>query len=331
MALLTVFLAVLICFCLLRVIPGDPARTALGPLASDDSVAALQQEMGLSEPIVEQFRIYAGDFLKGDWGFSYATGVPVRDLIGERIMATLELAIAAFVLAFFPALGLALAVTYRDRPVLDRLARSTSFLAIGTPAFLLAVVGLMVASQRLGLFPGPEGRLSPGLTPPPTVTGILTVDSLAAGDVRVFLDAVWHLLLPALCMAFLPFGFLFRLLRANLLDVRREPFLIVVRSKGVPRWTAFARHALPNAFLPTLTASGLILADLLAGSVLVETIFAWPGVGALVVNSIQQQDYSVPQAFIVLTAVAYVLINTVVDILYGVIDPRTRLQGYEAK
>ena len=122
-----------------------------------------------------------------------------------------------------------------------------------------------------------------------------------------------------------PFAYLVRLLRANLLEVAREPFIVVVRSKGISRFLAFARHALPNAFLPTLTAGGLILAQLLGGSVLVEKVFNWPGIGALVADAIQRQDYAVVQAFILLSAFAYVVVNLVVDLLYGVIDPRVRV------
>jgi ABC-type dipeptide/oligopeptide/nickel transport system permease component len=170
----------------------------------------------------------------------------------------------------------------------------------------------------LAFFPPPP-------PPPPEVTRLYTVDALIAGQPGVFLDALRHLFLPAVALGLAPFAYLVRLLRANLLEVSREPFIVVVRSKGIGRWTAFARHALPNAFLPTLTASGLLLAQLLGGSVLVEKVFNWPGVGALVVDSILRQDYAVVQAFILLSAFAYVSINLVVDVLYGVIDPRVRV------
>jgi ABC-type dipeptide/oligopeptide/nickel transport system permease component len=206
-------------------------------------------------------------------------------------------------------------VTYKSRPTLDKLGRGLSFVAVGTPSFWLALIGLIFGFQHFHLFPGPEGRLSSSYNPPHSITGLYTVDSLLHGQFGEFVDALWHLLLPGLVLAFAAFGFMFRLLRTNLLEVRNEPFLIVVRSKGVPRWTAFVRHALPNAFLPTLTASALILADLLAGSVLVETVFVWPGVGQLVVNSIQRQDVG---------------INTLVDLIYGVIDPRVRLRPQAA-
>jgi peptide/nickel transport system permease protein len=159
------------------------------------------------------------------------------------------------------------------------------------------------------------------------VTGFYAVDSLLAGQWSTFADALWHLVLPALALGFLLFAVLVRLLRANLLGVDREHFLLVVKSKGVARGPAFVRHALPNAVLPTITAAGLLLAELLTGSVLVEKVFNWPGVGGLVVDSIQRKDYAVVQAFILLSALAYVLINALVDLAYLLIDPRTRLPG----
>jgi peptide/nickel transport system permease protein len=323
----TVLLATFLSFALLRVFPGDPARVVLGSLATPQSIASLRHQMGLDRSIPAQFWIYIRDFFSGNWGFSYSTGLPVRTLMGQRIMATVELALSAFVLAFIPALVLALVVTYRPRRWVDSAARGLAYVAIGTPTFWLALLVLIVGFVKWHVLPGPEGRLSASVTPPPSITGLYLFDSFFTGHFGTFANAAWHLLLPALVLAFPSFGFMFLLLRVNLLEVRNEPFLLVVRSKGISRWWAFVRHALPNAFLPTLTASGLVLAGLLTGTVLVEVVFAWPGVGALAVDSVQRQDFAVVQAFILLAAVTYVVINTVVDVLYGIIDPRVRLKA----
>lgn len=322
--LATILLATFVCFVLLRVLPGDPARVILGLLASPHALAVLRQQLGEGKPIPSQFWLYLRSFFTGNWGYSYTTGEPVRTLIGQRIMASVELGLFAFGLAFTSALTLAVAATYHRHPLLDRVVRGVSFVALGTPVFWLALIGLIVGFEQLHIFPGPEGRLSPGMTPPPTVTGLYTVDSLISLNFGDFINAIWHLLLPGMLLAFAPFAYLFRLLRANLLDVRSEPFLMVARSKGLSRWRAYMKHALPNAFLPTLTASGLIFAELLTGSILIESIFDWPGVGALIVTSIQRSDFAVVQAFILLTATLYVSTNAVVDVLYGVIDPRVR-------
>ncbi len=162
-------------------------------------------------------------------------------------------------------------------------------------------------------------------TRPPEVTGLFTVDALLAGQPNTFWETLKHLILPSLALGISSFSFLVRLLRANLLEVSREPFITVARGKGLRRWSAFRRHALPNAFLPTLTAGGLVLGEFLAGSVLIERVFNWPGIGSLVFDAIVKQDYAIVQTFILLSAVMFVLVNLIVDLLYAVIDPRVRI------
>ena len=328
-SLVTIFGASLVAFVLLRLLPGDPAELVAGRLASAQEVAQTRQAMGLDSPIPVQYGDYIWGFLHGNWGYSYSFGLPVRSLIASRLPASLELGLAAFVVAFFAAVLLALAsVRYR---LADWFVRPLSFLGLGTPPFWLALLLLVLFTQDTHWFPGPEGRLSGGLTPPPTVTGFYTIDSLVAGQWSIFGNALWHLVLPVAALAFVSFAFLVRLLRANLLEVSREPYVAVVRGKGLSRGQALRRHALPNAFLPTLTVGGLVLAELLAGSVLIETVFDWPGVGALVAQSIQRKDYAVVEIFILLSAVVYVVVNLIVDLLYGVIDPRIRLRPQAAR
>jgi peptide/nickel transport system permease protein len=324
-ALAAIFGASILAFVLMRVLPGDPARLIAGPLASEDAIAAQRERLGLNDPLPVQYWNYITDFLQGDWGFSFGAGQPVTTQVGNRLPATIELGLYAFVLCFVFALGLALFVTYRRRAVADATVRGISFFGLGTPPFWFGLVLLIVFFEYLGWLPGPEGRLDPATQPPPEITRLYTVDALLAGQLGTFWDAVEHLILPSVALALAPFAFLVRLLRSSLLEVSREPFIIVVRSKGISRWVAFSRHALPNAFLPTLTAAGLLLAQLLSGSVLVEKVFDWPGVGALVVDSILRQDFAVVQAFILLGASAYVAVNLAVDVLYGVIDPRVRV------
>src|SRR5262249_50383644 len=263
----------------------------------------------------------------GSWGFSFSTGQPVRTVIGQRFPATLELDFYAFLLGTSMAFLLALVATYRRRPLVDRSVRGLSYLGLGTPPFWLGLILLVVFFEHLQLLPGPEGRLSPTTSPPPHVTGFFTIDSLLAGQFATFADATRHLILPVVALSVAIFAFLVRLLRANLLGVENEHFLLVVKGKGVARWPAFRRHALPNAVLPTITAAGLILAELLTGSVLIEKVFNWPGVGGLVVDSILRKDYAVVQTFILLSAFGYVLINALVDLTYLRVDPRTRLPG----
>jgi ABC-type dipeptide/oligopeptide/nickel transport system permease component len=324
-ALAAIFGASILAFVFMRVLPGDPARLIAGPLATEEAIEAQRERLGLNDSLPTQSSNYITDSLRGDWGFSIRAGQPVTTQVGNRLPASIELGLYAFVLCFVFAVGLALFVTYRRRSLADGPVRGIAFFGLGTPPFWFGLVLLIVFFEYLGWLPGPEGRLSPGRTPPPEITRLYTIDALLAGELGTFWNAIEHLILPSVALALAPFAFLVRLLRASLLEVSREPFIVVVRSKGLGRWAAFSRHALPNAFLPTLTAAGLLLAQLLAGSVLVEKVFDWPGVGALVVDSILRQDFAVVQAFILLGAFAYVVVNLIVDILYGVIDPRVRV------
>lgn len=319
-----IFGASVLGFIMLRLVPTDPAKLIVGPFATHGAVVAQRKAMGLAKPLTDQYFLYISHFVVGNWGFSYQQGQTVRQIMAQRLPATIELGLAAFVIAFVGAILLALLVTYKRRPRLDRFIRGLSFLGIGTPPFYIGILLLIIFFSRLHLLPGPDGRLASATSPPPTVTHMYTIDALLAGQLATFVDAVNHLILPAVALALGPMSFLLRLLRANLLEVSREPYLLVARSKGVGRWKAFVRHALPNAFLPTLTASGIVLAQLLTGSVLVESIFNWPGVGALVANAITVQDYSIVQTFILLSVFVYVVVNLAVDILYGMIDPRVR-------
>jgi peptide/nickel transport system permease protein len=324
-ALVAVFGASIVAFVLLRVMPGNPARLIVGPLATPQALKAQEKAMGIGEPLPSQYWKYIKGFVTGDWGFAYSVGEPVRTEIGSRLPATIELGFYAFLFAIVFALLLGLLATYRRRPIVDAVVRALSFLGLGTPPFWFGLVALLLFSQVWHVFPGPDGRLSASYNAPPEVTHFYTFDALIAGQWGTAGNAFAHLALPAITLGLAPLAFLVRLLRANLLDISRENFILVARSKGLGRWPAATRHALPNAFLPTLTASGLLLAQLLTGSVLIEKVFNWPGVGALVVDSILRQDFAVVQTFILLSAVFYVVINLLIDVLYGVIDPRVRI------
>jgi ABC-type dipeptide/oligopeptide/nickel transport system permease component len=323
--LISIFGASIIAFLFMRVLPGNPARLVVGPLASEEAIKQQERAMGLGQPLVVQYWRYIKGIFTGDWGFAYSAGETVRHELVARLPASMELGFYAFLLAFVLAVVLAVLSTYRHRPWLDGSVRTASFLGLGTPPFWFGLIALLLFSQVWGIFPGPDGRLGPDTIPPPTVTHFYTFDAVIAGQWGTAWDAFRHLALPAITLGLASWAFLVRLLRANLLDISRENFLLVARSKGLGRRAAFRKHALPNAFLPTLTAAGLLFAQLLAGSVLVEKVFNWPGVGGLIVDSILRQDFAVVQTFVILSAILYVVVNILVDILYGVVDPRVRI------
>jgi len=326
-ALLSIVAASMLAFVLMRLVPGDPARQVLGQFATPDQLAAFRADNGLDGSIVEQYGRFVGNFVQGDWGTSFASGAPVRQLIGQRLPATIELVLVAFAGAVASALALALVSTYRPRAWLDRLVSGIAFVGMGTPPFWLGLLCLAVFFQQTHLLPGPDGRISPDLAPFPDRTGFMTLDALLAGRLDAFGSAVSHLLLPAFVLGFAMFAFLVRVLRASLLEVADEPFIAAAQCKGLSRWQAFTRHALPNAALPALTASGLVLGQLLTGSVLVEAVFDWPGIGGLVVHGIANKDYTVVQIFVLLSAVLYVSVNLLVDLLAAALDPRISLHA----
>jgi ABC-type dipeptide/oligopeptide/nickel transport system permease component len=317
--------ASLIAFLTLRVVPGDPARLILGAFATDEALQKLREEMGLNAPLFTQYFKYLSDFVSGNWGFSYSTGEAVVAQLAARLPATLELGLSGFALAVAAAIVFGPIAAFRPNRPADKAIRGVALFGLGVPQFWLGLMLMVIFFEQLHLLPGPDGRMSPDMATPATITGFLTIDTLLAGDLKAFFDALAHLLLPAVTLALAPFAFLVRLLRANLLDKSRDAYVLVARSRGLSRWRAFITHALPNAALPTLSAAGLLLGQLLAGSVLVERSFNWPGIGALVTDSILRQDFAVVQAFILLSACAFVITSTLVDLLAAAIDPRLRL------
>ncbi|MVA81434.1 ABC transporter permease subunit [Agrobacterium vitis] len=320
-ALLTLLGASLIAFIVLRAVPTNPARLIAGPFATDEVIRQVEAALGLNKPLYIQYADYIVGFVRGDWGFSYSAGQPVLQQIGQRLPASAELALYAFLFAFIGAIFLTVFSVFARSRWLDRLLRGSAFVFVGVPPFWIALLFLIVFSENLGWFPGPVGR---GDAPPAVVTGLYSIDFLLAGDMSGFFGALHSLALPSVTLALGSLGYLIRLLRANLLDTANEPFVTVLHAKGVSGLAIAFGHVLPNAFLPTLTAGGLILAQLLGGSVLVERIYTWPGVGGLVIDGILRQDYAVVQAFILLSALIYIVVNFLVDILYGVVDPRVR-------
>jgi peptide/nickel transport system permease protein len=320
----TILGASLFSFFLLRKLPGDPARLIGGELADETTIARLRESMGLDHSLPAQFWSYLSAFLRGDLGFSYSTGQPVAELVRTRLPATVELGLCGVVTAFVLATTLAAVAVYRRRKGADIALRTASSLAMGSPPFWLALVAILLLSVKFGIFPGPEGRLSPDVAPPPSLTGLYTVDSLLAGQLSTFVDAARHLMLPALIIAVGPFAFLSRLFRSQLRNTMREPFIVVARSRGLTRGAVFLRHAVPNSVLSLVAATAMLFAELMTGSVLVEKIFGWPGVGSLTVEAILQKDFSVVQGVILLSAALYVSVSFLADIVYVAVDPRIR-------
>jgi peptide/nickel transport system permease protein len=312
-----------ITFAISHLIPGDPARMVAGDRASDEIVAHIREGMGLDRPVTTQFVIYAKGLLSGDFGTSLRTGRPVVEDIRAFLPATLELGIAALLLAVLIGVPLGVASAVYKDGVIDQVARTVSVAGISMPVFWFGLVLILIFYADLGLLPI-GGRLADDVLPPDRVTGLMLVDTLIAGDFEAFRSAVWHLVLPASVLGFAQLGTITRQIRASMLDALQEDYVRTARANGLRPARIVFRHALRNALIPSVTLLGLLAGDLLYGAVLTESVFAWPGIGSYVVNSIQTLDFPAIMGFTVIASVGYVLINLAVDFVYLALDPQLR-------
>ena len=311
----------LITFCISHLIPGDPARLIAGDRASDAIVENIRHQLGLDLPLYQQYGRYMSDLLHGDLGTSIRTSRPVLEDLKAFFPATLELAVAALLLSVLVGVPLGvLSAVYHNRAI-DQIARTLAVTGISTPAFWLGLGLIVLFYGQLGWLPG-SGRLDEGLEPPRTITGFYLIDSLLAGDIPLFLNALQHLILPAVTLGFVNLGVGARQIRSAMLDQLGEDYIRTARAYGLSRWAVILCHALPNALIPSITVLGLTLGDLLYGAVLTETVFAWPGMGAYVVKSIQSLDFPAVMGFAIMVSFIYVLLNMLIDLLYRVVDPR---------
>ncbi|WP_213790875.1 ABC transporter permease [Klebsiella aerogenes] len=310
-----------ITFIISHLIPGDPARLLAGDRASDEIVRHIRQQLGLDLPLWQQFARYVDALLHGDLGTSIRTGRPVLEDLKTFFPATLELAFCALLIALVVGIPLGvLSAVYRNRWT-DHLVRLMALTGISTPAFWLGLGVIVLFYGKLDWLPG-SGRLDDWFDPPTRVSGFYLLDSLLEGNIEVFFNALQHLILPAATLAFVHLGIVARQIRSAMLEQLNEDYIRTALASGLPKFTIVVRYALPNALIPSITVLGLALGDLLYGAVLTETMFAWPGMGAYVVSSIQALDFPAVMGFAIVVSFAYVLVNLVVDLLYLWIDPR---------
>ncbi|KTS77014.1 peptide ABC transporter permease [Pseudomonas oryzihabitans] len=311
----------LITFVISHLIPGDPARLIAGERASDEIVANIRHQLGLDLPLYQQYLRYMSDLLHGDLGQSIRTHRPVLEDLRTFFPATLELALVALLLSILIGVPLGvLSAVYTNRWI-DHISRTLAVAGISTPAFWLGLGLIVLFYGHLGWLPG-GGRLAQGMTPPPTITGFYLIDTLLAGDLPGFVSAAKHLVLPAVTLAFVNLGVITRQIRGAMLEQLGEDYIRTARAYGLSQATVVLRHALPNALIPSITVIGLALGDLLYGAVLTETVFAWPGMGAYVVKSIQALDFPAVMGFAIVVSFIYVLLNRFIDLLYRLVDPR---------
>ena len=312
-------------FILTKMIPGDPTVANLSQRALNDPeiVAAYRAKYGLDQPLPVQYILYMKNLLQFDLGTSMRTNKPVLSELARCYPATIELALFAIVIAAILGVSFGIISAIRRNSILDQTVRAISVTGVSIPSFWFALLVLYFFYYKLKLLPGP-GRLSNAFTAPATVTGMYVIDSLLEGNIPKALDAVSHLILPGTVLAAFTMGLITRTARSNLLDVMSTDYIRTAKAKGLSRPGLIIRHALGNALIPVLTVIGLGLGNLLGGMVLVETIFNWPGVGQFAYESGVSVDFPSIIGVALLIALNYMVINTVVDILYGIIDPRVR-------
>jgi len=316
---------VAIAFLLFRVVIPDPARVWAGSRASQQTLEALRIRFHLNGPMYLQFYYYLIDLLHGDWGVSPISGQPVFQSIVQYFPATLELTTAALILTLILGIPLGVvAATHRNKPT-DHLARVTSLTGVASPPFLLALVLQFVFVFYLRVLPDSGGRISIFVTPPPQITGFLTIDSLLAGNWPAFVSALQHLVLPAFALAFLTLGLMSRLVRASMLEALVSDYVRTAKAKGLRKAVVIYKHALRNALAQPVTALAVYVAYLLGGSVVVENIFSWPGIGRYAAQAALNFDFPAIMGTTIVFAVCVVVMNLVADILLCAIDPRIRL------
>ncbi len=317
---------VTLAFLLTAVTKGDPLTAIVSDrqMNNPEVVAAAKAKWGLDRSLPERYVIYVGNLLSGDMGTSFITRRPVAQDVLYRLPATMELVIAAMLVA--SALGISLGVlaaAFRNSPI-DHLARVFALFGSSIPVFWLGLALLYVFSVKWGVLPGP-GRTDPRGVLPPEITGFITVDALLSGNIRVFLDALWHLILPAFVLGWAVAGTISRLVRANMLEVLGREFILTARAKGAGEFRVIIRHALRNTLVPTLTVIGYSFAYLLTGAVLTETIFSWPGMGSYAVEAARGLDFPAIIGVTIVGGIVFLVTNLITDMAYVIANPRVRL------
>ena len=316
---------VTIAFLLSHMTRANPLSSILSErqLLNPEVVAAAKARWGLDKSPAEQYAIYVGNLLGGDMGTSFRTNRGVLRDIRDRVPATLELVVVSMVIGTVGGIALGVvAAAGRDR-LPDHLARIFALIGSSIPVFWCGLIFLFIFSVQLGWLPGP-GRLDSRALPPPTVTGFYTIDAALVGDWATFGAALSHLTLPSLTLAWSTMGIISRLVRGSMLEVLGQDFILMARAKGASESRVLVNHALRNAMLPTLTVIGFTFAYLITGAVLVETIFAWPGIGSYAVDSVRSLDYPAIMGVTIVGGAAFLLTTLATDISYIFADPKIR-------
>lgn len=318
---------VIVTFLLTRALPGDPAAYFAGPAATQEAIEQIRAQLGLDKSLVHQFALYFKDLAKGDFGDSLSTGQPVLSEITTRLPASIELTLCGLLFACVIAIPLGVLAATRPGSWTDHLCRMLATAGVSLPTFFTGLLLAYVFYYLFSVAPAPLGRLDVTFSPPPQITGFYLIDSLIARDLELFRAALAQIVLPAVTLGLFVMAPLMRMTRASMLGVLSSDFIRTARASGLPRGKVLYAYALRNALLPVVTTLGMVFSFLLGSNVLVEKVFAWPGIGSYVIEALVASDYAPVQGFVLTMAMLYVLLNLAIDILYGVIDPRVGVEA----
>ena len=318
---------VIVTFLLTRVLPGDPAVYFAGPAATPQSIAEIRKSLGLDKPLPEQFAFYVNDLAHGNFGNSLSTGQSVAKEITSRLPASAELTLFGLFLAIAIAVPLGILAAVKQGSWVDHLCRIVATAGVSLPVFFTGLLLVYIFYFKFGLSPAPIGRLDAFATAPRDITGFYLIDSLLTGNLETFRASFAQLILPAVTLAIFSLAPITRMTRASMLAVLASEFIRTARASGLNDRTVIITYAFRNAMLPVVTTLGMVFSFLLGANVLVEKVFAWPGIGSYAVEALLQSDFAPVQGFVLTMAVLYVALNLAIDMIYGVIDPRVRLEA----
>lgn len=318
---------IIVTFLLTRALPGDPAAYFAGPAADPQSIAEIRAALGLDRSLPEQFWLYLGDLVSGDLGTSISTGQPVIQELATRLPASLELTLVALIFAVGTALPLGILAATRPNSWIDHLCRVIVTAGVSLPVFFTGLFFVYVFYYLLDIAPSPLGRLDIYFIPPEHVTGFYLIDSLIAGDFETFGAALAQIILPAVTMGVFVLAPLARMTRAAMLQALGSDYIRTAQASGLSRGKVLFAYAFRNATLPILTTLGMVFSFMLGANVLVEKVFAWPGIGSFAVNALVVSDYAAVQGFVLSMAILFVVLNLIIDVVYTMVDPRVGIEG----
>jgi ABC-type dipeptide/oligopeptide/nickel transport system permease component len=318
---------IIVTFILTRALPGDPAIYFAGPAATQQAIAQIRHAMGFDRSLPVQFFDYLHNLAHGDLGTSLTTGQPVVSELVSRLPASAELTLSALLLSLAIAMPLGIAAALRPGSLVDHVCRIVTTAGVSLPTFFTGLLLVYLFYYLAGIAPAPLGRLDVYSTAPPHWSGFYLIDSLIAGDLDTFRAALGQLVLPAATMAIFSLAPLSRITRASMLAALGSEFIRTARASGLARHRIIYAYALRNALLPVITTLGMVFSFMLGANVLVEKVFAWPGIGSYAVEALIASDYAPVQGFVLTMAMLYVLLNLIVDVVYGMVDPRVRVEA----